>query len=289
MNMTRMRIVLAAVMLLGSVMVGGCGADTSGSDGSDVTTRGGSSAMPPEGDETDPGSPVTVYFFQGEKLVAAGRIAQGAAVARAAVEHLLSGPDTAETGLNVTSEIPGGTELLGISVEDGVATVDLSSAFASGGGSFSMRGRLAQLVFTLTQFDTIGGVRLRLDGAPVDALGGEGVLIQSPQTRDAYEEFAPAVLIESPLLGGRVSSPLTVSGTANTYEAEFVLEITDADGLIIAEQQVMATSGSGTRGEFEATIEWSGGASGAGAVIASVRSAKDGSRVVVSEIPVALE
>lgn len=74
--------------------------------------------------------------------------------------------------------------MLGINVEDGVATVDLSGEFDDGGGTASMRARLAQLVYTVTRFPTIDAVALQLDGAPVEVLSSEGLVLDSPQARD---------------------------------------------------------------------------------------------------------
>ena len=37
-----------------------------------------------------------------------------------------------------------------------------------------MQTRLAQVVYTLTQFPTVDGVVFSLDGEPIDVLGGEG-------------------------------------------------------------------------------------------------------------------
>ena len=61
------------------------------------------------------------------------------AVATAAMTALLEGPghlrDAAQT---ISTAIPPGTKLLGITIADGVATVDLSGEFESGGGSASV-------------------------------------------------------------------------------------------------------------------------------------------------------
>ena len=52
--------------------------------------------------------------------------------------------------IGMVNGIPDGTEVLGVDISDGVATVDLSEEFASGGGSLSMQLRVAQVVFTST-------------------------------------------------------------------------------------------------------------------------------------------
>ena len=60
-----------------------------------------------------------------------------------------------------SSAIPAGTRLLGLSIAGQIATVDLSSEFESGGGATSVLGRLAQVVYTLTQFPTVTSVSSR--------------------------------------------------------------------------------------------------------------------------------
>jgi hypothetical protein len=55
-----------------------------------------------------------------------------------------------------------------MNIDDGLATIDLSREFEAGGGSLSMFGRLAQLVYTVTQFPTVDEVALMLDGQRVD-------------------------------------------------------------------------------------------------------------------------
>ena len=50
-----------------------------------------------------------------------------------------------------------------------------------------------------------------------------------------------------------MSSPLRVTGTANTFEATFNYELNDTDGKVVDKNFVTATSGTGTRGTFDFT------------------------------------
>lgn len=254
---------LAALLVL-VLLASACGGDddeTSSPGGSTPT----GTAPAPATTSTDPvpepaRSRVAAYFLRGEKLGVGGRQAEGEAVARAAVEALLEGPTDDERAAGLTTAIPDGTELLDLAVTDGTATVDLSGAFDDGGGSASMQARVAQVVATLTQFPSIERVSFRLDGEPVTAIGGEGVAVDPPLGRADIEPQTPAILVESPAPGETVSSPLTIRGTANTFEANFRVSVTAADGSTLYDSFVTATSGSGERGTFEETFELAEGA-----------------------------
>lgn len=89
------------------------------------------------------------------------------------------------------STIPDGTKLLGVEIEsDGNIRVDLSGEFASGGGSASMIGRVAQVLYTATSLDPEAGVWFELDGEPMESIGGEGLVLDGPLTRaDFQSEF----------------------------------------------------------------------------------------------------
>lgn len=181
--------------------------------------------------------------------------------------------------------IPEGTELLGIGIADGEATVDLSGAFASGGGSLSMQLRVAQVVFTLTQFDTVDTVSIELDGEAVDAIGGEGVPATDLDRLDV-EAVTPLILVESPVPGETVTSPLEVTGTSNTFEANVQYAVTDGEGLIVDEGFTTATAGSGTWGTFSFTTTFEVPRPGLGAVIVFEEDAVTGEQVNVYEVPV---
>ncbi|MGX7826247.1 Gmad2 immunoglobulin-like domain-containing protein [Actinokineospora sp. 24-640] len=293
--MRRLTTALAATLLL----VSGC-AEAEPSAGGAATTTATTTAAPTPttavpttpapGPSTDTGAVVagSVYFLRGEKLVPARRELAGPGVAAGAVRALLAGPSAAERAAGMSSTVPEGSGLRGVNLAGGTATVDLTGRFSSGGGSLSMTGRLAQLVFTLTQFDSVERVELRLDGKPVRVFGGEGIVLDRPQTRADYEDLAPQVLVESPVHGAAVTSPLRVYGSANVFEAQFSVRVTDAAGTTLVEQQVMATSGTGTRGTFDTTLRFTAAAPGPGKVIAWYDSPKDGSEVVVSETAVAI-
>lgn len=284
-------VVLLVLMLAG---IAGCAksSDTtpvkpSGS-GSETTTETGGETTPTE-TEPQAETPVKAYFLTGEKLTPVAGTAEGKGVAAAAMELLLAGPGTSAAGL--TSSIPAGTRLRGVSIADKVATVDLTTEFTSGGGTLSMTSRVAQIVYTLTQFSTVDAVRFEVEGETLDVLGGEGIMLDGPQSRADWEDFAPAVLIESPTWMATVnsSSALRVTGSANVFEAVFQLEIADSTGRIVRTERAQASSGTGTRGTFDASVPLTSVPVGKATLIASYLSAKDGSRVVVAEIPLTIE
>jgi germination protein M len=258
--------------------------DTTTPSGSTTTTVTTDSAL---GEDT---MTVTVYFTRDEKLCAATRvIPKSQSVGLAAMRALLEGPTAAEKDGGMVSVIPKGTTFLGLDVKNGIATIDLSKEYGSGGGSLSMMMRLAQVVFTLTQFPTVEGVEFKLDGKAIDVLGGEGIIIDHPMGRGDYEDLSPAILVESPTLGETVTSPIRITGTANVFEAVFRINVVNWDGLIIADQVVRASSGTGTRGTFDVTIPFIIDKSSLGGLIVFAESPKDGSQIDVVEIPLQLK
>ena len=149
--------------------------------------------------------------------------------------------------------------------------------------------RVAQVVHTLTQFPSVRRVGFRIEGEPVDAIGGEGVVVSPPVDRAAFEDQAPAILVESVGPGDVVSSPLRVTGTANTFEATLNLRVVDESGDVLYDDFATATSGTGTRGTFDETIEFTVTRPGIGALIVFEHSARDGSQINIVEIPLEFE
>jgi germination protein M len=211
---------------------------------------------------------VRVYFLVHDKVQPISRFVSTSEPAwLGAWKNLAAGP-TAETPLQATTTPPLwdlSRWTLGVTGENilSLTTVVLPQI------------ALAQTVYTLTQF------------APT-----RPVLVNGRRyTRADFEEFTPAILIESPLPqlpDQTVTRPFRMVGTANTFEATFQYELVDSAGKVIARHFVTATSGSGTRGTFDVTIPYPAGHAGSGKLVVYESSAKDGSRIHVIEIPVRL-
>lgn len=210
-------------------------------------------------------------------------------VARVAMEQLLAGPTEAEQQSvpAISSTIPSGVRLLGLTINENIATVDLSSEFGAGDDSAALAQRAAQMVFTLSRFDSVAEVLFRQDGKPVSIQIGDGSLVSRPVGIWDYLEFAAAISVESPVHGGTTGNPLRVTGFAAVFEATFQYTLTDGDGLIIAEGIAMTNNGSGWGG-FDFTIPYEVDQRQVGALIVWADSARDGSRIDVREYPVVL-
>lgn len=230
-----------------------------------------------------------LYFLHGDTIDVAHRaVTATPQVATAAMTELLAGPTSADRAAGLASAILSATRLLGINIAGGVATVDLTGAFATGGGSLSMAGRLAQVTYTLTQFPTVSSVAFRLDGSAVTVFGGEGIILDHPVTRSSFESLTPPILVEFPGRGWAVHSPVRISGSANVFEAQFQAQLTDSSGRPLATQSIQASAGTGTRGTFDTTVSFPATARGPATLTVFDTSPKDGSRIDVVTIPLEL-
>jgi hypothetical protein len=210
-------------------------------------------------------------------------------VATAAVDALLAGPSAAERSTGLVSAVPAGTRLLGITIRNGVATVDLTSEYQSGGGSLSMQMRLGQVVYTLTQFPTVQKVRFRLDGTPVNVFSSEGIVLDHPVGRGDYANLLQPIDVAKPADGESVSSPVTVAGTANVFEANVTVEILDATGKVVGRANTTASCGTGCRGKYSVSVPFTVSKAQSGAVLVhDDDAAGTGSPPHSVQIPVAL-
>jgi hypothetical protein len=208
------------------------------------------------------------------------------AVGSVSVEAVLAGPSNAESAAEVNSAIAPGTDLLSLLIDHGVATVNLSEAFTSEETPAIAVGSLSQIVYTLTQFDSIDGVRFEVNGTPLTNFGGYE--LDGAQRRASFADQLPAILVQSPRIGQRVSSPVTISGSADVFEAVVSIAILDEHGRTVASAFTMATCGTGCRGSYTTDVRYDVGTQQPGTIRVYEVSAKDGSPMHVVEIPVVL-
>ncbi|HQJ97835.1 MAG TPA: GerMN domain-containing protein [Thermoleophilia bacterium] len=284
-------ITVAAVLALAFAFASGLGACEGDEDSPPpaatvtVTETASPTASSPS-DSRGGGMTVSVYLMRGEHLGVSHRtVPSSAAVATAAMNALLAGPNARERAAGLGTAIPAGTTLNGVVVEGGTARVDLSGEFAAGGGSLSMQARVAQVVYTLTQFRTVRRVDFLIDGGRVETLGGEGIMLHAGQRRSDWNDLLPAIFVETPAVGGTVRSPLTVAGTAMVFEATFVTEVLDEEGEILAQETVTASRGAPQRGRFSVEIGFLTHGARRGALLVYEVSMADGSRLNQVRIP----
>jgi hypothetical protein len=218
-------------------------------------------------------------------------VPKSSATATAALKALLAGPSAKELAASprITTSIPDGTRFLDVDIANGLATVDLSSDYASGGGAFSMRTRLAQVVYTLTQFSTVTRVQFKLDGQPVTTFSSEGIVLDKPLTRSSdRDEVLPPIFVDRPAWGAGFLTPGTVTGVANVFEAQFRITLLAHDGSVLDDTSVIATCGSGCWGRFEASLTYKVSAAQWGTLRAWDVSEGSGLVEAVREYPVYL-
>jgi hypothetical protein len=85
-----------------------------------------------------------------------------------------------------------------------------------------------------------------------------------------------------------VTSPVTVSGTADVFEATVSVRVLDSAGHEIARTFTTASCGTGCRGDYSVTVSYSVPRTQPGTIEVFESSAKDGQPVNVQLIPVTL-
>ena len=174
-------------------------------------------------------------------------------------------------------------------IEDGIATVDLSREFESGGGSASMHGapRPGRLHADPVP-DGRAGRRSSSTASRSRVFGGEGIVLDGPSDRDDYERPAAGDLRRPPGVGRGARQPGRVSGNGQRVRGDVPghaprrrrrdARRADRDGDL---------RHAAARGTFDVNVDVrrergrSGARSGSGSA-----SAKDGSPEGIREYPV---
>lgn len=284
---------LTLLMVAAGLLASACGARGPSSLGSVPTGSEPSPSMTTSPEPTKPRPTQTpsnpapsgrtftfeVWFERDGKLFLTSRTEPFiAAVAQRALDSLVGGPFPAEAGAGVETSLPSNATADITDLAGGVASVEVSDSFFGEEGP-AYRMRQAQVVYTLTQYSTIS--KVRFEAVTVE-------LLENEWSRDDFDDILPAIVVESPVIGERVDDPVTISGTANVFEATVSIRILDQDGDEIARTFTTATCGTGCRGDYSIVVSYEVGREQPGTVEVFESSARDGSPINLQSIPVIL-
>lgn len=107
-------------------------------------------------------------------------------------------------------------------------------------------------------------------------------------TPSATPSGPAAIVVDSPLPGDELRSPITVRGTANVFEASVSIQILDANGEVLAAINTQASCGSGCRGTFSSPLAFFTPTRQPGTIEVFEVSAENGSAINVVRIPITL-
>jgi len=194
-------------------------------------------------------------------------------VAKAALQELIN---------DEKSIFPPGTEVLGINIEKGLATVNFNEAVLNNtnvGSSGEALG-IQSIVNTLTEFPSIERVAFqvegKVDGRARDWWGHIG-LYEQPFTRNLSKVYEPAIWVTHPSPNQIASVPLLVKGSARVFEGTVNIRLLDGQGNVLAESHTTASAAAPERGDFETSLKYEPPPAGEGTLEVYWTSPIDGS------------
>jgi hypothetical protein len=139
-----------------------------------------------------------------------------------------------------------------VDVADSVATVDLGEISLNVGAEGEQRA-IDQIVWTLTEFaPAIKSVAFTVNGKVVESFAGHVDATATFVRAIDYEVLNP-LQISSINEGAELTSPITISGQACTFEANVVWKLSQ-DGTVVQEGFTTASSGCPDRGDWSITL-----------------------------------
>lgn len=170
-----------------------------------------------------------------------------------------------------------GSKLNSITIETGVATIDLALGVLNVGAEGEMRA-IDQLVWTATEIDpAIIEVKFTVDGKTVESFAGHVDTTVAFKRAPDYEVLSPVSII-SPAQDADLVNPIVITGEACTFEANVVWEILK-DGTSISSGATTALSACPDRSPWK--LDVANLASGSYTIVAREYSAEDGSLTAI--------
>ncbi len=93
-------------------------------------------------------------------------------IAKAVIRHMVVGSDKEKqmAKSDLHGPIPEGTEIIGMSIKDGLCVVDFTKSILNTASYEDERDMITAITYTLTEFDTIDKVEIRVEGQQMESL-----------------------------------------------------------------------------------------------------------------------
>ncbi|SFB24122.1 germination protein M [Lentibacillus halodurans] len=198
--------------------------------GEEVSTKGEESQKEEgEGDETTASETVDrqLYLIDANGMVASQTLEipqpESNEVAKQALEYLVKdGPVTSLLPNGFQAVIPAGTQILGLNLEDdGTMIVDVSKEFESYEAEQELE-ILQAMTYTLTQFENVDQMKLRINGDPQETMPVDGTPIG-----DGYSRVNGINLVQSDSVDLLGSEPVTLYYPSIQGENQYFVPVTE--------------------------------------------------------------
>jgi hypothetical protein len=233
---------MAAVATLALLGLSGCSGKNQKLSGETPTTPDVTVPASTTTSTTNPDPLVAfkLYFVRGQVLGVATRTAHTKSPRFTAIEQLFAGPNAGEKAAGLTSEIPSGSTVAGLTIVNGVAYFNVNPTFFLVSTPTATDLRVAQVVYTLTTSPSVTGVQFEIHAQRLGTVAG--IDLSQPVTRDAVSSAAGPMLLETPAVGDSTSNPLQVAGLSETSGTVEVL-LSDPAGRELAGTVATVTPG----------------------------------------------
>lgn len=191
------RLWLVIGLVVAVIMAGACSAPVDSGPKSiraasiPVGLRAGTSSTTTTTAPTNESEEVTVYFIgPDQRLVAAKRLVSPPVTVEKVLRKLFTGPTTAEGVSGLRTAISQDTTVLGATIENRIANVNVSKNFAFGPVDDRIRA-YAQAVLTAVDVGGVIGVLFAVDGRRQEVPAGDGSNQTAPVGRGSYLDYTP--------------------------------------------------------------------------------------------------
>ncbi|SET38976.1 germination protein M [Natronincola peptidivorans] len=188
-------------------------------------------------DAEDPDLRKTVLYYRDEKgfvIPVMRRIPWEEGIAKSAVKQLIDRPIVREdlSMIGLEPVLPVGTEIIGMSIRDGVCRIDFNRSFLNYDTKEDEKAIVQSILYTLTEFDTIDSVQIMVGGEILKKLT-YGTNVGEPLkrehinlTHEISQESMPVVVYYKGTVNGEETFFVPVTKAVNAIKVDIKTALT---------------------------------------------------------------